>query len=187
MPLMAALPLRSTCASDSSFTTRRINSPRMTGYGITKEAHTMSKYRSIASSRKAAAAGFDRIHFDDFWYAPARRLRAERWLDNRHARRSASSLLANGMKPGHWFSLQGKYCYNGMGQTGAIVPTRPMSTSNSSRCEEIFIGKYHTAWDQLDAGLLWKTDKVTNAIPSSQRFRVPQNPGPAPLHEFDRA
>jgi hypothetical protein len=75
------------------------------------------------------------------------------------------------MKPGHWFSLQGRYCGNGWG--GGRDCADPANVDfKLKQVEEILIGKYHSAWDQLDAGTIWKTDAVTSySHPSDSVYR----------------
>jgi hypothetical protein len=134
-----------------------------------KEGRTDAKYRNSVIP-KCAAAGFDRIHFDDFWYAPEDGCEPrDRWTANMPA--LCDLIIARGMKPGHWFSLQGRYCYNGWGD-GRDCADPANVDFKLKQMEEILIGKYHTAWDQLDAGLLWKTDKVTAySHPSDSVYR----------------
>ena len=60
--------------------------------------------------------------------------------------------------------MQGKggscvYCwYNGHGRDAADPANIDFKLKQT---EETLIGKYHSAWGQLDCGLLWKTDKAT--------------------------
>ena len=107
---------------------------------------------------KAAAAGFDRIHIDDFWYQPQDGCDPlDHWTDMPSL---CDAIVARGMKPGHWFSLQGKICFESWGN-GRDCADPANIDFKLKQMKDILIGKYHTAWDQLDAGLLWKTDKLT--------------------------
>jgi hypothetical protein len=133
-----------------------------------KEGRTDAKYRNIVIP-KAAAAGFDRIHFDDFWYAPQDSCEPnDNWTDMQSL---CSLIISNGMKPGHWFSLQGRYCYYGWGE-GRDCADPANVDFKLKQMEEVLIGKYQTSWDQIDAGLLWKNDKETDySHPSDAVYR----------------
>lgn len=118
---------------------------------------------------KAAAAGFDRIHIDDFWYEP------EDGTDPKGGWTDMPSLcnfiIAHGMKPGHWFSLQGKVCVNGWAN-GRDCADPANVEFKLRQMRDVLIGRYQTAWDQVDAGLLWKTDEVTAySHPSDSVYR----------------
>lgn len=66
---------------------------------------TDANYRNIVIPA-ARDAGFDRIHIDDFWYAPEDSTDPKgNWTDMPAL---CDLIIKNGMKPGHWFSLQGK-------------------------------------------------------------------------------
>ncbi|MCX6878164.1 MAG: GH36 C-terminal domain-containing protein [Verrucomicrobia bacterium] len=134
-----------------------------------KEGRTDAKYRDIVVP-KVAAAGFDRIHIDDIWYAPEDGCEPkDGWTSNMPA--LCEFIMESGMKPGHWFSLQGKYCYNGWGD-GRDCADPANIDFKLKQLEETLIGKYHTAWDQVDAGLLWKTDALTTySHPSDSVYR----------------
>jgi hypothetical protein len=118
---------------------------------------TDANYRNIVIP-KAMAAGFDRINIDDFWYEP------EDGVDPKDKWTEMPSLcdliVANGMQPGHWFSLQGKICVHGWGN-GRDCADPANVDFKLKQMRETLIGKYHSAWDQVDAGLLWKTDEET--------------------------
>ena len=117
-------------------------------------------YREIAIP-KAAAAGFDAINIDAEWYTEDGTGPAGNWTDMKSL---CDTILSRGMKPGHWFPLQGKggscvSCwYNGHGRDVADPANIEFKLKQT---EEDLIGKYHSAWGQLDCGLLWRTDKPT--------------------------
>jgi len=133
------------------------------------DGRTDEKYRNIVIP-KAAAAGFDRVHFDDYWYAPEDGCEPrEGWTQDMAG--LCDLIVAGGMKPGHWFSLQGKYCHNGWG-AGRDCADPANVDFKLKQLEDILIKKYHTAWDQLDAGLLWHTGEVTAySHPSDSVYR----------------
>ena len=117
-----------------------------------KERTNDATYRSTAIPR-AASAGFDRMHFDDYWYWPADSCQPKNdWTDMPSL---CELIVSNGMKPGHWFSLQGKYCGDAWAN-GRDCADPANVAFKIKQCEEILIGQYKSAWDQLDAGLLWK-------------------------------
>ncbi len=105
----------------------------------------------------AAAAGFDRVNIDDYWYAPQDTANPVPAFGMQAV---CDDIVKHGMLPGHWFSLQARYAHLGwaMGQDAAD----PANIDRQlGQMRETLIGKYHTRWDQLDGGLLWKTDKPT--------------------------
>lgn len=106
----------------------------------------------------AAAAGFDRINIDDYWYWPEDSCEPkDNWTDMASL---CDAIVKAGMKPGHWFSLQGKWCINGWGK-GRDCADPANVEFKLQQMNEILIGKYQSRWDQVDAGLLWKTDQPT--------------------------
>ena len=108
---------------------------------------------------KAAAGGFDRVNIDDFWYLPEDSCTPHKnWTPDMAA--LCAEMVRQGLKPGHWFSLQGKWCINGWGQ-GRDAADPANIDFKLKQMREIMIGQYQTRWDQVDAGLLWKTDKST--------------------------
>ena len=129
---------------------------------------TDADYRNIVIP-KAKAAGFDRINIDDFWYEPEDGVvPKDKWTDMPAL---CDLIVANGMKPGHWFSLQGKYCVNGWGN-GRDCADPANVDFKLKQMRKTLIGKYHSAWDQVDAGLLWKTDEETAySHPSDSVYR----------------
>ena len=133
-----------------------------------KGNRTDANYRNIVIP-KAKAAGFDRIHIDDFWYEPSDGVDPTgKWTDMPAL---CDFILANGMKPGHWFSLQGKICTEGWGN-GRDCADPANVDFKLKQMQETLLGKYHTAWDQVDAGLLWKTDQETAySHPSDSVYR----------------
>jgi hypothetical protein len=133
-----------------------------------KGNRTDAHYRNIVIP-KARAAGFDRIHIDDFWYEPSDGVDPkEKWTDMPAL---CDFILTNGMKPGHWFSLQGKICTEGWGN-GRDCADPANVDFKLKQMQETLLGKYHTAWDQVDAGLLWKTDQETAySHPSDSVYR----------------
>jgi hypothetical protein len=133
-----------------------------------RDKRTDANYRNIVIP-KAKAAGFDRIHIDDFWYEPSDGVDPkEKWTDMPAL---CDFILANGMKPGHWFSLQGKICTEGWGN-GRDCADPANVDFKLKQMQETLLGKYHTAWDQVDAGLLWKTDQETAySHPSDSVYR----------------
>lgn len=137
-------------------------------WGACGGKRTDANYRNIVIP-KAKAAGFERIHIDDFWYEPEDSAEPKgKWTDMPAL---CDFIIANGMKPGHWFSLQGKYCVNGWGN-GRDGADPANVDFKLKQMRETLIGKYHTAWDQVDAGLLWKTDQETSySHPSDSVYR----------------
>lgn len=133
-----------------------------------KGKRTDANYRNIVIP-KAAAAGFDRIHIDDFWYEPSDGVDPKgKWTDMPAL---CDFILANGMQPGHWFSLQGKVCTEGWGN-GRDCADPANVDFKLKQMQDTLLGKYHTAWDQVDAGLLWKTDQQTAySHPSDSVYR----------------
>ena len=133
-----------------------------------KDKRTDAHYRNIVIP-KAKAAGFDRIHIDDFWYEPSDGVDPkEKWTDMPAL---CDLILTNGMKPGHWFSLQGKICTEGWGN-GRDCADPANVDFKLKQMQETLLGKYHTAWDQVDAGLLWKTGEETAySHPSDSVYR----------------
>lgn len=129
---------------------------------------TDANYRDIVIPN-AKAAGFDRIHIDDFWYEPSDGVDPKRkWTDMPAL---CDLIITNGMKPGHWFSLQGKICTEGWGN-GRDCADPANVDFKLKQMRETLLGKYHTAWDQVDAGLLWKTDQETAySHPSDSVYR----------------
>ena len=127
-----------------------------------------TNYRNIVIPQ-AKAAGFDRIHIDDFWYEPEDGTDPKgKWTDMPAL---CDLITAAGMKPGHWFSLQGKICVHGWGD-GRDCADPANVDFKLLQLRETLIGKYHSAWDQVDAGLLWKTDTVTAySHPSDSVYR----------------
>lgn len=125
-------------------------------------------YREIVIP-KARDAGFDRIHIDDFWYEPEDGTDPKgKWTDMPSL---CDAIIAGGMKPGHWFSLQGRICVNGWAN-GRDCADPANVDFKLRQMREVLIGKYHTAWDQVDAGLLWKTPEVTAySHPSDSVYR----------------
>ena len=118
---------------------------------------TDANYRNIIIPR-ASAAGFDHIHFDDYWYGPSDTCEPmNKWTDMESL---GNLIIANGMKPGHWFSLQGLYCVDSWG--AGRESANPVNIAfKKQQCEDTLIGKYHSSWDQIDAGLLWKIEADT--------------------------
>ena len=110
---------------------------------------------------KVAAAGFDSVHFDAEWYTEDGTDAANHWTDMASL---CAAIVARGMTPGHWFPLQGKggscgLCwYDGHGRDAADPANIDFKLKQT---EDVLIGKYHSAWGQLDCGLLWRTDKPT--------------------------
>lgn len=108
---------------------------------------------------KAAAAGFDRVNIDDFWYFPEDSCTPiHKWTPDMAA--LCAEIKRQGMLPGHWFSLQGRWCVNGWGQ-GRDAADPANIDFKLKQMKETMIGRYQTRWDQVDAGLLWKTDQPT--------------------------
>lgn len=133
-----------------------------------RNRRTDDNYRNIAIPR-AKEAGFDHVHIDDFWYFPEDSCKpANNWTDMEAL---CALIRENGMKPGHWFSLQGKYCINGWG-AGRDCADPANVDFKLKQCEEILIGRYKSTWDQVDAGLLWKTGETTSySHPSDSVYR----------------
>lgn len=129
---------------------------------------TEANYREIVIP-KARDAGFDRVHIDDFWYEPEDGTDPKgKWTDMPSL---CEHIIAEGMKPGHWFSLQGKICVNGWAN-GRDCADPANVDFKLKQMRDVLIGQYHTAWDQVDAGLLWKTPEVTNySHPSDSVYR----------------
>ncbi|MEI6783001.1 MAG: GH36 C-terminal domain-containing protein [Verrucomicrobiota bacterium] len=129
-------------------------------WGAMGGKRTDKNYREIVIP-KAAAAGFDLVNIDAEWYTEDGTAPARNWTDMKSL---CDFIAAQGMKPGHWFPLQGKggscaLCwYSGHGRDAANPTNIDFKLKQT---EEDLIGKYHSAWGQLDCGLLWKTDKPT--------------------------
>lgn len=137
-------------------------------WGALGHKRTDANYRNIVIP-KAKAAGFDRIHIDDYWYEPEDGVDPKgKWTDMPTL---CNLIITNGMKPGHWFSLQGKICIHGWGD-GRDCANPANVKFKLNQMQDILIGKYHTEWDQVDAGLLWKTDRETAySHPSDSVYR----------------
>jgi hypothetical protein len=129
---------------------------------------TDSVYRNILIP-KARAAGFDRIHIDDFWYEPEDGVTPKgNWTNMPDL---CNLIKANGMIPGHWFSLQGKICIHGWGN-GRDCADPANIDFKLKQLEDTLIGQYSTGWDQVDAGLLWKTAEASSySNPESSVYR----------------
>lgn len=129
-------------------------------WGQLSRKRTDANYRNIVIP-KAAAAGFDRVHFDASWYTEDGTAAANQWTDMESL---CETIVNSGMKPGHWFPLQGKggdckWCwYSGHGRDAANPANIDFKLKQT---REDLIGRYHSAWGQLDCGLLWRTDKNT--------------------------
>jgi hypothetical protein len=129
-------------------------------WGVCQGKRTDANYRNIIIPQ-AAAAGFDRIDIDGEWYKEDG-TESWGWTDMTSL---CDLIVANGMKPGHWFPLQGKggscaLCwYNGHGRDAADPANIDFKIKQT---EDVLIGKYHSAWGQLDCGLLWRTDRETS-------------------------
>lgn len=137
-------------------------------WGALGGRRTDENYRRVVIP-KARAAGLDRIHIDDFWYEPEDGVDPKgKWTDMPAL---CDCIVTNGMKPGHWFSLQGRICVHGWGDGRDCAD--PQNVDFKLRqMEETLIGRYHSQWDQVDAGLLWKTDAVTAySHPSDSVYR----------------
>jgi len=118
---------------------------------------TEALYRSVVIPQ-AKAAGFDRVLFDDGWYAPDDSTTPKPPVANMAA--LTQSIVDNGMKTGHWFSLQGHFCTRGWAN-GRDAADPANIDFKLKQLQEELIGKYHCNWDQVDAGLFWKTDQET--------------------------
>jgi hypothetical protein len=128
---------------------------------------TDKDYRQIAIPR-AAAAGFDRMDIDCDWYTEDGCDAINNWTDLAALSREVE---AHGMKLGHWFPLQGKGCGQCWGN-GRDCADPANIDFKLKQTLEILVGKYHSAWGQLDCGLLWKNDKVTSfSHPSDSVYR----------------
>ncbi|MCX6937902.1 MAG: GH36 C-terminal domain-containing protein [Verrucomicrobia bacterium] len=126
-------------------------------WGYHKRRRTDMNYRDIVVP-KAQAAGFDRVLIDDGWYAPDDSTTpARNWTDMAAL---GQYINDHGLKPGHWFSLQGRFCTRGWGE-GRDSADPANIDFKLKQMQEDLIGKYHSSWDQVDAGLLWKTDTET--------------------------
>jgi hypothetical protein len=118
---------------------------------------TDKNYREIVVP-KAQAAGFDRVLIDDGWYAPDDSTTPKgNWTDMALLGQYISD---HGLKAGHWFSMQGRFCSRGWGE-GRDCADPANVDFKLAQMEEELIGRYRTSWDQVDAGLLWKTDAET--------------------------
>ena len=129
-------------------------------WGVLQGKRTDKNFRDIVIP-KAAAAGFDRINIDGEWYTEDGTAPARNWTDMKSL---CDLIVAQGMKPGHWFPLQGK-CVSGgpcwYNAHGRDVADPANIDFKLKQTEDTLIGQYHSAWGQLDCGLLWRTDKVT--------------------------
>ncbi|MCX6873739.1 MAG: hypothetical protein NTW21_08020 [Verrucomicrobia bacterium] len=118
---------------------------------------TEKDYREIVVP-KAKAAGFDRVLIDDGWYEPDDSTTPKPPVANMAG--ITGFITDNGLKTGHWFSLQGRFCTRGWGE-GRDAADPANIDFKLSQMEDELIAKYHCTWDQVDAGLLWKTDAQT--------------------------
>ena len=73
-------------------------------WGGLQGKRTDADFRKIVIP-KAAAAGFDRLNIDGGWYAEDSTAPVNNWIDMQSL---CDFIVAHGMKPGHWFALQGK-------------------------------------------------------------------------------
>jgi len=130
---------------------------------------TDANYRNVVIPR-AAAAGFDLINIDAEWYTEDGTDPVRDWTDMTSL---CAQIIAQGMKPGHWFPLQGKggschLCW----ANGRDVADPANVDFKLKQTEDVLIGKYHSTWGQLDCGLLWKTDANTPySHPSDSVYR----------------
>jgi hypothetical protein len=114
-------------------------------------------YRDVVVP-KAQAAGFDRVLIDDGWYAPDdSTIPSGHWTDMGSL---SQYINDHNLKTGYWFSLQGRFCSRGWGE-GRDAADPANIDFKLRQMEDELIGKYHSSWDQVDAGLLWKTDAQT--------------------------
>lgn len=138
-------------------------------WGAVDGKRSDANYRNIVIPR-AAAAGFDLINIDAEWYTEDGTDPADNWTDMISL---CAHIIAQGMKPGHWFPLQGKggschLCW----ANGRDVADPANVDFKLKQTEETLIAKYHSAWGQLDCGLLWKTDAITPySHPSDSVYR----------------
>lgn len=124
-------------------------------WGYISKLRTEGNYRNILIP-KAKAAGFDRIHFDDVWNTPADSTNAN-FTDDMEA--LSNKIADSGMKPGFWFSTQGQHCFYAWGNGRDLMDPKDYDFK-VRQVEEILIKRYHSSWQQLDAGLLWHTPEA---------------------------
>jgi hypothetical protein len=138
-------------------------------WGAVQGKRTDANFRNVAIP-KAAAAGFDMVNIDGGWYVQDGTAPINNWTDMKSL---CDLIVAQGMKPGHWFPLQGEREAGNWGWGAGRDVADPANVDfKLKQTEDDLLGKYHSRWGQLDCGLLWKTDKETSySHPSDSVYR----------------
>jgi hypothetical protein len=135
---------------------------------------TDAYYRNTAVP-VAIEAGLDRIHVDDYWNGEGNDFirDSDQPLTNFTTDLPAlgSWIESQGLKLGIWFSPIG-----GQGQGwdawGRDLADPATIAFKTRQLEDTLIAKYHSYWDQIDLGILFKTDGITSySHPSDNVYR----------------
>ena len=135
---------------------------------------TDAYYRNTAVPA-AMEAGLDRIHVDDYWNGEGKEFIRDSDQPLTDFTRDLPALgkwiESQGLKLGIWFSPIG-----GQGQGwdawGRDLADPATIAFKTKQLEDTLIAKYRSYWDQIDLGILFKTDGITSySHPSDNVYR----------------
>lgn len=127
---------------------------------------------------KAAAAGLDAIHIDDFWNGTEEAFIRDS-VDFRPQITTNPVAMIKciedlGLKFGIWFSPNGGIG-SGWGTPDDLADPAVLERK-AAQLQETILDKYHAKWDQIDLGIYWKEPAVTTySHPSDSVFRKVMN------------
>ena len=87
----------------------------------------------------------------------------------------ADFFVSKGLKIGFYFAMNGQMTGNGWGGGRDLADPKEIAYKQK-QVEDILIGKYHSTWQMIDLGELWKNDQETSySHPSDNVYRKALN------------